>query len=305
MPHAGGMSLTAVTATTGKVPADDRRQQLAAFLRSRRERITPEQVGLPPTGRRRTPGLRREEVAQIAAVGVTWYTWLEQGREIQVSVQVLDAVARALLLDPSERAHLFTLAGAEDPAPVRECPTVTPAVRMTLDRMAPYPAAVINSRYDVLAHNAQYTGIVGDLAALPPEDRNLMWLAFTPSRFRDVLVDHEEERDVMVARFRSGMGDHGAEPAWRALLCRLRKASPVFDAAWQRHDVLRPGNGLKRFLVPEVGLLRLDYTSFWLGPVQGPRMVVYTPKDEETAALLSRLPTRLPSAVAGAGVPLG
>lgn len=307
MPHAGGMSLTAVTATTGKVPADSRRQQLAAFLRSRRERITPEQVGLPPTGRRRTPGLRREEVAQIAAVGVTWYTWLEQGREIQVSVQVLDAVARALLLDPSERAHLFTLAGAEDPAPVRECPTVTPAVRMTLDRMAPYPAAVINSRYDVLAHNAQYTGIVGDLAALPPEDRNLMWLAFTPSRFREVLVDHEEERDVMVARFRSGMGDHGAEPAWRALLCRLRKASPAFDAAWQRHDVLRPGNGLKRFLVPEVGLLRLDYTSLWLGPVQGPRMIVYTPKDEETAALLSRLPTRLPSAAAGAGagVPLG
>lgn len=301
MPHAGGMSLTAVTATTGKVPADPRRQQLAAFLRSRRERITPEQVGLPPTGRRRTPGLRREEVAQIAAVGVTWYTWLEQGREIQVSVQVLDAVARALLLDPSERAHLFTLAGAEDPTPVRECPTVTPAVRMTLDRMAPYPAAVINSRYDVLAHNAQYTGIVGDLAALPPEDRNLMWLAFTPSRFHQVLVDHEEERDVMVARFRSGMGDHGAEPAWRALLCRLRKASPVFDAAWQRHDVLRPGNGLKRFLVPEVGLLRLDYTSLWLGPVQGPRMIVYTPKDEESAALLSRLPTRLPSAAAGAG----
>ncbi|MFJ4668996.1 helix-turn-helix transcriptional regulator [Kitasatospora purpeofusca] len=301
------MSLTAVTATTGKVPADPRRQQLAAFLRSRRERVTPEQVGLPPTGRRRTPGLRREEVAQIAAVGVTWYTWLEQGREIQVSVQVLDAVARALLLDPSERAHLFTLAGAEDPAPVRECPTVTPAVRMTLDRMAPYPAAVINSRYDVLAYNAQYTGIVGDLAALPPEDRNLMWLAFTPSRFREVLVDHEEERDVMVARFRSGMGDHAAEPAWRTLLCRLRQASPVFDEAWQRHDVLRPGNGLKRFLVPEVGLLRLDYTSFWLGPAQGSRMVVYTPKDEETAALLPRLPTRPPSAAAGAGagVPLG
>ncbi|MFF2661552.1 helix-turn-helix transcriptional regulator [Kitasatospora sp. NPDC058032] len=289
---------TTVVETTGKAPADPRRQQLAAFLRNRRERITPEQVGLPLTGRRRTPGLRREEVAQLAAVGVTWYTWLEQGREIQVSVQVLDAVARALLLDPSERAHLFTLAGAEDPAPVRECLTVTPSIRLTLDRMAPYPAAVINSRYDVLACNAQYTGIVGDLEALPPEDRNLMWLAFTPSRFRDVLVDHEDEREVMVARFRSGMGDHGGEPAWRTLLGRLRQASPVFDEAWQRHDVLRPGNGLKRFLLPEVGLLRFDYTSFWLGPSQGPRMVVYTPKDEETTALVTRLPTGLPSAVA-------
>ncbi|WP_344337597.1 helix-turn-helix transcriptional regulator [Kitasatospora putterlickiae] len=296
------MSLTTVTASTGKASADPRRQQLAAFLRSRRERITPEQVGLPMTGRRRTPGLRREEVAQLAAVGVTWYTWLEQGREIQVSVQVLDAVARALLFDPSERAHLFTLAGAEDPTPVRECPTVTPSVRLTLDRLAPYPAALINSRYDVLAYNAQYTGIVGDLEALPPEDRNLMWLAFTPSRFRDVLVDHEDEREVMVARFRSGMGDHGGEPAWRALLCRLRQASPVFDEAWQRHDVLRPGNGLKRFLLPEAGLLRFEYTSFWMGPSQGPRMVVYTPKDEESAALLSRLPTRPPSARAATTV---
>ncbi|MFE6870338.1 helix-turn-helix transcriptional regulator [Kitasatospora sp. NPDC057692] len=293
---AGAATATTATATTGRASADPRRQQLAAFLRSRRERITPEQVGLPMTGRRRTPGLRREEVAQLAAVGVTWYTWLEQGREIQVSVQVLDAVARALLFDPSERAHLFTLAGAEDPAPVRECLTVTPGIRLTLDRMAPYPAALINSRYDVLACNAQYTGIVGDLEAMPPEDRNLMWLAFTPSRFRDVLVDHEDEREVMVARFRSGMGDHGGEPAWRTLLCRLRQVSPAFDEAWQRHDVLRPGNGLKRFLLPEVGLLRFDYTSFWLGPSQGSRMVVYTPKDEETAALVDRLPTGLPSA---------
>ncbi|MFD5918663.1 helix-turn-helix transcriptional regulator [Kitasatospora sp. NPDC058201] len=280
-------------ANTGKVPAADaRRHELAAFLRSRRERIAPEQVGLPMTGRRRTPGLRREEVAQLAAVGVTWYTWLEQGRSIQVSVQVLDAVARALLLDPSERAHLFALAGAEDPTPVVECPTVTPGVRTALDQLAPYPAAVINSRYDVLAHNAPYAGIVGDLGALPHEDRNLMWLAFTPSRFRDVLVDHEYERDVMVARFRSGMGEHTSEPAWRTLLCRLRKASPDFDAAWQRHDVLRPGNGLKRFLVPEVGLLSYEYTSLWLGPGQGPRMVVYTPRDEETRALTARLPTR-------------
>ncbi|WP_442905983.1 helix-turn-helix transcriptional regulator [Kitasatospora sp. NBC_00458] len=288
---------TAATANKGEVPAADaRRNELAAFLRSRRERIAPEQVGLPLTGRRRTPGLRREEVAQLAAVGVTWYTWLEQGRAIQVSVQVLDAVARALLLDPSERAHLFALAGAEDPTPVVECPTVTPGVRMMLDRMAPYPAAVINSRYDVLASNAQYTGIVGDLEELPHEDRNLMWLAFTPSRFHDVLVDHEYERDVMVARFRSGMGEHGAEPAWRTLLCRLRKASPDFDAAWQRHDVLRPGNGLKRFLVPEVGLLRFEYTSLWLGPRQGPRMIVYTPRDEETRALTARLPTGTPTA---------
>ncbi|MQS12129.1 helix-turn-helix domain-containing protein [Streptomyces kaniharaensis] len=274
-------------------PADARRRDLAAFLRSRRERISPDQVGLPPTGRRRTPGLRREEVAQLAAVGVTWYTWLEQGRDIQVSAQVLDAVSRALLLDRSERAHLFTLAGADDPVPVVECPSVTPSVRLVLDRMAPYPAGVINARYDVLAYNAQYTGIVGDLAALPPEDRNLMWLAFTPSRFREVLVDYEGERDVMVARFRAGMADHSAEPAWKTLLARLRRASPDFEAAWQRHDVMRPGNGLKRFRVPGVGLLHCDYTNFWLGPSLGTRMITYTPRDERTRELMNLLPDRL------------
>ncbi|MEV7772304.1 helix-turn-helix transcriptional regulator [Kitasatospora sp. NPDC086791] len=272
-------------------PDDARRHELAAFLRSRRERISPDQVGLPMTGRRRTPGLRREEVAQLAAVGVTWYTWLEQGRDIQVSTQVLDAVSRALLLDPSERAHLFTLAGADDPAPVRECPSVTPSVRLVLDQLAPYPALAVNTRYDVLAYNAQYTGLVGDLAALPPEDRNLMWMAFTPSRFREVLIDYRTERLGMVARFRSAMADHSSEPAWKALLARLLKASPDFAEVWQRHDVMRPGNGIKRFQVPGVGLLSCEYTNFWLSPRLGTRIITYTPLDEETRALMDRLPT--------------
>jgi transcriptional regulator with XRE-family HTH domain len=270
-------------------PADVRRHELAAFLRSRRERIAPDQVGLPTTGRRRTPGLRREEVAQLAAVGVTWYTWLEQGRDIQVSAQVLDAVARALLLDRSERAHLFALAAADDPSPEQECSTVTPAVRLMLDQFGPMPAAVVNSRYDVLAYNQAYSRLVGDLEALPFENRNLLWLAFTGSRFRDVLVDIEVEREGMVARFRSAMADHGAEPAWKTLLARLRQASPDFEAAWERHEVQRPGNGVKRFLIPGAGLLSFDYTGLWLGPRVGPRMVVYTPRCEETRERLEAL----------------
>ncbi|MFJ9695460.1 helix-turn-helix transcriptional regulator [Kitasatospora sp. NPDC101183] len=270
-------------------PGEARRHELAAFLRSRRERIAPEQVGLPMTGRRRTPGLRREEVAQLAAVGVTWYTWLEQGRDIQVSTQVLDAVARALLLDPSERAHLFTLAGAEDPAAVKMCSSVTAGVRLLMEQMEPYPAVVINSRYDVLAHNRTYPNIVGDLEQLPPENRNLMWLAFTPSHFREVLIDYRTERLGMVARFRSGMADHGAEPVWKVLLTRLRKASPDFDEAWQRHEVMLPGNGVKRFAVPDLGVLRCEYTNFWLSPSHGTRMITYTPLDEETRALMQRL----------------
>lgn len=275
--------------TTTTAPADSRRHELAAFLRSRRERISPEQLGLPLTGRRRTPGLRREEVAQLAAVGVTWYTWLEQGRDIQVSVQVLDSVARTLLLDPNERAHLFALAGSEDPTPVRECPTVTPAVRMLLDKIEPMPAAVLNSRYDILAYNRAYTRIVGDLDAIPFEDRNLLWLAFTDSYFAGVLVDRDAAREAVVARFRAAMADHSAEQVWTNLLERLRKASPDFEAAWARHEVQVPINGLKRFLLPGVGLLRFDYTNLWLGPRPSIRLVAYTPLDEETRQRLEQL----------------
>jgi len=129
-------------AVTAPRDSTARRAELAAFLRSRRERITPEQVGLPRGARRRTPGLRREEVAHLGAVGVTWYTWLEQARDIHVSPQVLDAVARALLLDRAERSHLFVLAGAVDPTPDRECTTVTPALRQVLRQLEPFPAVL-------------------------------------------------------------------------------------------------------------------------------------------------------------------
>jgi transcriptional regulator with XRE-family HTH domain len=143
-----------------------RRTELAAFLRSRRERITPEEAGLPRGGRRRTPGLRREEVAQLAGVGVTWYTWLEQGSDIHASEQVLDAVARTLMLDPHEKSHLFTLAGAQEPTIEQECQALSPAVQVLLDRLEPYPACVQNARFDVLAFNRCYGQMIGDIEGM-------------------------------------------------------------------------------------------------------------------------------------------
>src|SRR6266508_4646290 len=127
---------------TATVPGKDvvRRRELAAFLRSRRERISPEQVGLPAGGRRRTPGLRREEVAQLAGVGVTWYTWLEQGRDINASEQVLDAIAATLHLDPIERSHLYTLAGAGQPIMEKQCSAISEPLRLTLRQLEPFPA---------------------------------------------------------------------------------------------------------------------------------------------------------------------
>ncbi|MFE7619742.1 helix-turn-helix transcriptional regulator [Streptomyces sp. NPDC057496] len=265
-----------------------RRHELADFLRSRRERITPEQVGLPRGPRRRTPGLRREEVAQLSAVGVTWYTWLEQARDIQVSPQVLDALARALLLDPGERGHLFSLAAAVDPSPGTECPSVTPALRRMLEQLDPIPACVQNSRYDILAYNRTYARLLCDLDAVAPEDRNCMILAYTDPQWRSSVVDLPEATRLMAAKFRRAMAEHLAEPAWKALLQRL-ELSPEFREIWARHEVVGAGSRTKVFRNAHVGLLRLEHTDLWLGPSSGPRMVTYAPADEETAQRLRRL----------------
>ncbi|KEF05919.1 MULTISPECIES: helix-turn-helix transcriptional regulator [Streptomyces] len=273
------------TPTEGAV----RRGELAAFLRSRRERITPEQVGLPRGPRRRTPGLRREEVAHLSAVGVTWYTWLEQARDIHVSPQVLDAVARALQMDRAERGHLFALAGAADPVRGTECAVVTQSMRQMLDQLAPFPAVVQNSRFDILAYNSTYGRLLCDLDALPEEDRNCMWLAFTNADWRASLVELDKTLCVMAAKFRASMAGHVAEPAWKALVARLEAASPEFREIWARQEVVRPVSHTKLFRHKEVGLLRLSATGLWTGPNHGPRMLTYTPDDEESRERLERL----------------
>ncbi|MCX5412702.1 helix-turn-helix domain-containing protein [Streptomyces sp. NBC_00059] len=277
------------TETETEAATDVRRHELADFLRSRRERITPEQVGLPRGRRRRTPGLRREEVAQLSAVGVTWYTWLEQARDIHVSPQVLDALARALLLDRSERTHLFALAGAVDPAPGSDCTGITPAMREMLTRLEPFPACVQNSRYDILAYNRTYGRLLCDLDDVAPEDRNCMLLAYTDEDWRSAVVDLPGARRLMAAKFRAAMAEHLAEPAWKALLARLMEASPEFGEVWARHEVVGPSNRTKIFRNSRVGLLRLDHTDLWLGPSVGPRLVTYVPSDEEARQGLERL----------------
>jgi hypothetical protein len=266
-----------------------RRHELAAFLRHRREHITPEQVGLPRGRRRRTPGLRREEIAQLSAVGVTWYTWLEQARDIQVSVQVLDALARTLLLDASERAHLFNLAGVVDPAPGSHCSSVTDAQRILLEQLEPLPACIFNGRYDILAYNRTYGLLLCDLDAVTPTDRNCMVLCYTNPDWQAALVHLEETMRLMAAKFRANMAEHLGEPAWKMLLKRLMAESPEFREAWERHEVVGARSKRKHFRNAYVGLLTLDHTDLWLEPHNGARMVAYAPADQETRERLEKL----------------
>jgi transcriptional regulator with XRE-family HTH domain len=277
--------LTAYSARSDEI----RRNELAAFLRNRRERISPEQVGVAQIGRRRTPGLRREEVAQLSGVGVTWYTWLEQGRDIKVSDQVLEAIARTLMLDRDEHAHLFNLAGSVDQQVISECAAVPRALRVMLTQLEPYPASVVNAKYDLLAYNRTYCRLIGDLDALAQQDRNCMWLCFTDPAWRKALLDWEDGATRMVANLRWLMADHVAEPSWKSLVKRLRAASPEFAELWERHEVRSIENKTKRLHNPLVGELRMEVTNTWLSPRPGTRLHVYLPTDAVTEQRLHEL----------------
>jgi transcriptional regulator with XRE-family HTH domain len=277
------------TMMNGVRSSESRRRELAAFLRSRRERLSPEQAGLPPSRRRRTPGLRREEVAQLAGVGVTWYTWLEQARKINASPQVLDAIARTLQFDSYEQAHLFTLAGLPRTTIADECDRVPSPVQSLVDQLEPYPAAVLNGRWDMLAFNRVNASFLPHLESIPLEDRNCLWLSFTDPGWRAAMVDWEESVTRMVAEYRATMAEHIDDPAWRALVDRLHDASPEFTAVWERHDVGRLTSNAKRMRHPTAGLFRFVYTNLWLDHRPNSRIVVLTPSDEETSQKLQAL----------------
>jgi transcriptional regulator with XRE-family HTH domain len=275
--------------TTATLPDEVRRRELATFLRNRRERLTPEQVGLPEGGRRRTPGLRREEVATLAGVGVTWYTWLEQGRDIRASEQVLGAIAGTLRLDPYERTHLFTLAGVSAPTKQPDCTAVPAGMQAVLRKLEPFPATVQNARYDILAWNRSYDELMGGVSDLPFEDRNSLLILFTNTEFRRRALTWAESAPQMVAQFRASLAEHLTEPCWKALLKRLKHESPEFARMWQAHEVRPARNHTKTFRHPQAGVLRFDYTNLWTGQRSGLRMTTYAPADEETEQRLDLL----------------
>ncbi|UYM07139.1 helix-turn-helix transcriptional regulator [Solicola gregarius] len=267
--------------------SDSRRTSLAEFLRTRRERITPDDVGLPSGGRRRTPGLRREEVAQLAGVGVTWYTWLEQGRRINASVQVLDAIARTLRMDPQERWHLLQLAGVAVSAET-SVTAVPDSVEAILRQLEPFPACVLSERYDILAYNRAYRFMVGDLDTVDPSERNHAWLFFTNAYWGGMCLNRGPAARHLVNMLRAAMAPHLDDPLWTSLVSRLREASEEFDALWKRHDVTSLALPEKSFRSP-YGDLHLRGTRMSVGVDGLNRMLVYSPRDDETIARLERL----------------
>ncbi|MCT2590411.1 helix-turn-helix transcriptional regulator [Streptomyces sp. N2-109] len=270
--------------------AQRRRPELAAFLRSRRARVTPADVGMPPGFRRRTPGLRREEVAQLAGVGVTWYTWLEQGRPINASAQVLNAVAGTLRLDQAEREHLYQLAEVPfAPDPVPHPVKIGEELQAVLDAMDPLPAVIYNSRYDILATNRAYRG----LFRMPDgrhRGRNVLWTLFTTPLPGCPLVFRDDELPLMVATLRGAYGRHLCVPAWESFIRRLSDASPEFARMWASGDVVPPGPRVKTFRHEAAGEIRMSSVSLAVNGIPEARIVVYTPSDEESRENLAKIP---------------
>jgi len=272
--------------------SEKNRQLLATFLRSRRESIDPSRLGLPHHRSRRTPGLRREEVAQLADVGVTWYTWLEQGREIKASPKTLASIATALQCNEAETQHLFRLAGHPTPvmAAAKACAKVSAHGQILLDSLNPLPAIIQTPRFDILGYNPAWCRLMNvDLETIPPEDRNCILLAFTHPQWRQAVADQEQLMPHMVALFRTQMGEHIDDPRWQELLERLLSESDEFRAMWQRYEIRAIDNHVKRFYHPEVGIITLRQNNWWSAPRNGDRLLVYIPDDEQSAAALKRI----------------
>jgi transcriptional regulator with XRE-family HTH domain len=286
-----GGTAASSTGLSGTPASSARRTELAAFLRSRRERVRPEDVGLLPGQRRRTAGLRREEVAQLAGVGVTWYTWLEQGRPIHASVQVLDAVARTLMLDQVERAYLFRLAdvpGAAGGGSCDQCP-LPPEVQQVLDGLVPMPASVVTERFDLLAWNRVYAALFPHVTSEPPGERNTLLSCVTRPVCCSAIENRDDQFAGMVAQLRAAYGRNVGDPAWTHFISRLEAASPEFTRAWAAHDVALPASYAKIFRHPRFGRVEATSASFAVQAVPGARLVVYTPADDHARAIMARL----------------
>ncbi|MEV6108557.1 helix-turn-helix transcriptional regulator [Streptomyces sp. NPDC051940] len=253
------------------------RTELADFLRRGRTRLTPADVGLPPGARRRTPGLRREEVAQLAGMSTDYYTRLEQARGPRPSRQMLAALARSLRLTEDERDHLFHLAGEEAPSRHDRADHVRPGLLLILDRLTDRPAQVVSDSGDILAQNLMAKALSGDVLARPAPERNITWRWFTDPAARELFPpeDHEELGRAQVAHLRATLARRPDDARLASMVRRLRAGSAEFAALWEQHDVEVRRSCEKAFRHPVVGELRLD-CEVLLSPDDGQQLIVYS-----------------------------
>ena len=255
-----------------------RRKELGLFLRARRDQAVRADYGLPPIARKRERGLRREEVAFLSGVSVTWYTWLEQGRNISPSRQVLEAVSRTLHLPDTGLDYVLSLGGYASAGPSSAVAATAPAhIQRLLDALDPNPSFALLPDWGVAGWNNAYAALYPNIATVSAPDRNLLWLVFTDPYVRDLLPDWEVTSKRFLAEFRAETGQRLGDVDVNNLVERLKKTSPEFRAGWDRYDILGFESRERLFHHPAVGVLQLEHHQ--LSPSDRPdlHLVVYTP----------------------------
>ena len=262
--------------------------RLGAYLRDRRAKLDPAAFGFS-AGRRRTPGLRREEVAQRANISPTWYTWLEQGRGGAPSADVLNRLAAGLMLTEPEREHLFILGLGRPPeVRYRAMEGVTPRLQRVLDALDVSPAIVKTASWDVVAWNRAAAALLTDYAELPPDGRNILRIMFGSPHVRAAQDDWRSVARFVVGAFRADVARAAASEETAQLVEELSRLSPEFEALWRSNEVVAHGEGLKRLHHPELGLLELEFSAFAVDGRPDLGLIVYNPA---TPALAERLRT--------------
>lgn len=271
-------------------PAVDTTRELAAFLRTRRERLNPQELGLPPRRQsRRTPGLRREEVAELAGVSIDYIVRLEQARGLRPSADVVEALARALRLAPDERAYLFDLARRRPRDAAKPATVAAPPLARLVSDLSPLPAMLLNHRFDILAWNREMARLQLDFDTVPPSQRNAMWLCLMHPKTREYYVDRDRVLREGIARLRAAWAAHPEDRALTDLISDLLAGNEEFARLWAERDVKVNGRGDKVIRHPEVGVLSVNFEV--LMPLQDPeqRLMICRAADDESQSALDRL----------------
>ncbi|WP_326686362.1 helix-turn-helix transcriptional regulator [Streptomyces sp. NBC_01795] len=271
----------------------DTTQELAAFLRTRRERLDPRDFGLPSRRQaRRTPGLRREEVAELAGVSIDYIVRLEQARGLRPSADVVEALARALRLPPDERAYLFDLAQQRHRNADKPATTAAPQLARLVADLSPLPAMLMNHRYDILAWNSEIAKLLMDFDTLPPSQRNSMWLCLMYPKMRDFYVDRERIMREGIAHLRAAWAAHPEDQALTDLIAEFTTGDEEFARLWAERDIKVKGRGRKVMRHPDVGVITVHFET--LTPLQDPDqlLVIYRAADDESQSALDRLCAR-------------
>jgi transcriptional regulator with XRE-family HTH domain len=273
--------------------AVDTTQELAAFLRTRRERLDPHDFGLPLRRQaRRTPGLRREEVAELAGVSIDYIVRLEQARGLRPSADVVEALARALRLAPDERAYLFDLTQQRPRNADTPATTAAPPLARLVADLSPLPAMLMNHRYDILAWNREMTRLLLDFDTLPPSQRNAVWLCLMHPEIREFYIDRERVVRDGIAHLRTAWAAHPEDRALTELIAEFTTRDEEFARLWAERDVKVNGRAHKVMRHPDVGVIAVHFEL--LMPLQDTdqRLMICRAADDETQSALDRLRAR-------------